>query len=198
MLKHRITYDKKGRLPQVFDTRRHYKNLGMYSLRCLQDHDIEPIRLWRNEQMTVLRQREKLTNEQQNNYFATCVWPSMVKMNPEQILFALEKNQQFIGYGGLVHISWPDKRAEISFLVAPERAKDPSIYEEDMLHFFAMIKQAGFTELGFEKLYTETYSSRVEHIKLLEKSGMVLEACLKKHVLIGANRLDSLIHAVFK
>lgn len=171
---------------------------GEYSLRFIQDDDIEFIRNWRNEQMSVLRQRELISAEQQINYFKNFVWSDMGKKQPSQILFALENKNKLIGYGGLVHISWADKRAEISFLVNPERAKSPILYEEDMKHFFKMIQNVGLLELQFDKLFTETYSSRVNHIKILEKSGMTLEACLKSHVLIDQNRQDSFIHAIYK
>lgn len=172
--------------------------LGQYSLRFLQDADIESIRNWRNEQMKVLRQREAISSEQQINYFKNSVWPEMDKDRPSQILFGIQKNNELIGYGGLVHIAWADNRAEISFLVAPERAASNITYEEDMIHFFKLIQNVGFQELGFEKLFTETYSSRNEHIKILKKSGMVHEATLKSHVLIDGQRLDSLIHAIFR
>ena len=36
---------------------------------------------------------------------------------PYQILFSFLKNNEFIGYGGLVHINWEEKKAEISFLL---------------------------------------------------------------------------------
>ncbi len=37
-----------------------------------------------------------------------------------------------IGYGGLVHISWEDKRAEMSFLDQTSRAEDNLIYKNDL------------------------------------------------------------------
>lgn len=46
-------------------------------------------------------------------------------LEPSQVLVALERAGVLIGYGGLVHISWANRRAEVSFLLTPELEKNP-------------------------------------------------------------------------
>ena len=41
---------------------------------------------------------------------------------PSQMLFSFYNQNKLIGYGGLVHINWIHKNAEISFLLKPATA----------------------------------------------------------------------------
>ena len=89
------------------------------------DYSIVPIRMmdrmqimkWRNEQLYHLRQKNPLTAAQQDDYFKQVVLPQFDEQTPPQLLFSYLENDVCIGYGGLVHINWQDKNAEISFLM---------------------------------------------------------------------------------
>ncbi|MGB0480477.1 MAG: GNAT family N-acetyltransferase, partial [Flavobacteriaceae bacterium] len=70
---------------------------------------------WRNEQMYHLRQQKVLTETDQNQYFDTIVSKLFDASQPNQLLFSYLQDDVCIGYGGLVHINWKDKNAEISF-----------------------------------------------------------------------------------
>ena len=70
---------------------------------------------WRNEQLYHLRQKKKLTKKDQDNYFNAVVNELFDKEFPEQILFSFIHSKKCVGYGGLVHIDWENKNAEISF-----------------------------------------------------------------------------------
>ena len=72
---------------------------------------------WRNEQMYHLRQQKVLTETDQNQYFDTVVSKLFDADQPNQLLFSYLKEDVCIGYGGLVHINWKDKNAEISFII---------------------------------------------------------------------------------
>jgi len=72
---------------------------------------------WRNEQIYHLRQNKPLTIEDQENYFTKTVDKLFNQVQPNQILFSFLENDICIGYGGLVHINWIDKNAEISFIM---------------------------------------------------------------------------------
>ena len=50
------------------------------------------------------------------------------KKFPEMILFGLFEKKKIIGYGGLVHISWKDKRAELSLLL-DDRINSKNLYQ---------------------------------------------------------------------
>ena len=64
-----------------------------------------------------LRQQNKLRIEDQNNYFENVVMKLFNLKNPDQILFSYISENKCIGYGGLVHINWNKKYAEISFIM---------------------------------------------------------------------------------
>ena len=101
---------------------------GWLTLRAVERSDIEFIRVWRNEQMDVLRQNDEISEESQIEYFEKNIWPETKKNEPNQILLSIELNGELIGYGGLVHISWLHKRAEISFLLKPELEQDHKFF----------------------------------------------------------------------
>lgn len=156
--------------------------------------DIEQIRSWRNRQMDVLRQSKKITVEQQRNYYYQHVWPEMALEEPKQLLVSLFHKKNHIGYGGLTPISWEHRRAEIAFLVDDRRANDKITYENDFRQFLDLIKKLAFRHLKLNRLYTETYAIRGEHIAILESSGFVLEGRMKAHIYIKNKPVDSLIH----
>lgn len=169
-------------------------HLGDYSVRSVQPEDIEDIRNWRNAQLDVLRQRHILTPADQKAYYADHIWPAMVEAEPANILVALLRRGERIGYGGLVHIAWPHRRAEVSFLVDPQIAQDAPSYTEAFDAFFALIKTLAFDDLRFNRLTSETYASRTAHIAQLESVGFQLEGRLRRHVLIKGEYIDSLLH----
>ncbi|MFN6081872.1 MAG: GNAT family N-acetyltransferase, partial [Bacteroidota bacterium] len=72
---------------------------------------------WRNEQIYHLRQNQPLTIEDQDAYFENVVSILFDQEQPSQILFSIMEKDVCIGYGGLVHINWIDKNAEISFIM---------------------------------------------------------------------------------
>lgn len=167
---------------------------GKYALRVVQEADVELIRQWRNDQLDVLRQSAPISREQQKAYFQENIWPSMKKDRPCNILMTLLEEGKPIGYGGLVHIAWEHRRAEVSFLLDAIYAPDPQAYSRHFSNYLAMIKTLGFSVLNFNRLYAETYAFRHQHIQILESSGFRLEGRMRQHVIIDGNRVDSLIH----
>jgi RimJ/RimL family protein N-acetyltransferase len=164
------------------------------SLRAVQPADIESIRQWRNAQMDVLRQTNVISAEAQKRYFAEYVWPQKDKSHPKQILLAIERNGELIGYGGLVHISWLDLRAEVSFLLAPTIEIHHHLRSEIFTDTLRLLQEFAFLDLSLSRLWTETYSNRIRHIHTLESVGFQLEGRLRNHVVMGNIFLDSLIH----
>ena len=92
-------------------------SIGDYSIVPIRYQDRFEIMKWRNEQIYHLRQKEFLTENSQEKYFAEVVSNLFKIKNPVQLLFSFLKNNNFIGYGGLVKINWINKNAEISFLM---------------------------------------------------------------------------------
>ena len=77
-------YSSFGSKNQIF----HYFG---FVFRPLQYEDMEEIRIWRNDQIDVLRQKNKITIDQQNNYFKEVINPTYNEKKPNVILFVLQK-----------------------------------------------------------------------------------------------------------
>ena len=86
-----------------------------FSIVPIRYEDRLEIMKWRNDQIYHLRQDKPLTEKDQNLYFKNTIAKLFQKENPNQILFSFLRENICIGYGGLVHINWIDKNAEISF-----------------------------------------------------------------------------------
>jgi 2-polyprenyl-3-methyl-5-hydroxy-6-metoxy-1,4-benzoquinol methylase/RimJ/RimL family protein N-acetyltransferase len=169
-----------------------------YTIRPVQLSDIEFIRQWRNAQMDVLRQKNEISAIEQFSYYEKRVWPTMTDPHPPQLLLAYLINDELIGYGGLVHIDWENRRAEVSFLVDPIRTTDVQVYAQDFSAFLQLIKTLAFDDLRLRRLFTETYATRKFHISVLESSGFALEGVLQQQVIIDDRPIDSLIHGCLK
>ena len=164
------------------------------SIRAIREEDIESVRLWRNAQMDVLRQSEPISSEAQVRYFTEKVWPEQALREPAQVLLAIERQGVLIGYGGLVHIAWVHRRAEVSFLLDPSRTTDLTRYRSDFLAFLQLVKTLAFDDLKLQRLYTETYAIRQHHLSVLEAADFRLEGTLRQHVIIDGRPVDSLFH----
>jgi len=92
-------------------------SLNEFSIVPIRHKDRFEVMKWRNEQVYHLRQLKQITYEEQENYFNDIINPLFEKKEPDQILFSYLEQGECIGYGGLVHINWIDKNAEISFVI---------------------------------------------------------------------------------
>jgi len=169
-----------------------------FEIRPIALEDIEQIRLWRNKQLDVLRQKKIITSSEQIFYYKNVLFPTFNQEFPDQIIFSYFKDNFLIGYGGLVHISWENKRSEMSFLLNPELVEIENIYDQYFSKFIDFMKEINFSILNFHKLFTETYSHRFFHISILEKSGFELEGLLRDHIIIDKKYFNSLIHSIIK
>lgn len=171
--------------------------LGNYSITPLRKSDIQNIRKWRNEQMNILRQTITLTAKDQLNYYNKIIKKSFYVDKPNMILFSFLLDKNCIGYGGLVHIDWDSKRAEISFINNTNRSKTKIIYQKDLSVFLKLISNVAFSDLKLNELTAETYNVRLWTIAILEKLGFKREGTLKKHVMIDGKFYDSILHLKF-
>ena len=171
---------------------------GDFELSVIRKEHIMQIRQWRNEQMNLLRQKTKISKTEQLNYFEKNIWPTFEHNEPTQILFSFFKGGKLVGYGGLVHISWEDLRAEVSFLVDTEIGMNPIIYPIFFAKYIELIKEIAFDNLAFNRLFTETYDIRPLHIDVLEKNGFIFEGRMRQNNIIDKQLVDSLIHGIIK
>lgn len=164
-----------------------------FSIVPIRYSDCYNIMKWRNEQMYHLRQAEKLTKYNQENYFKNVIAKLFNEEKPNQILFSYLKNNECIGYGGLVHINWVDKNAEISFVLNTNLEK-----KEFSLHwvtFLGLIEKIAFRELELHKLFTYAFNLRPKLYKALELKEYKKEAILKEHCLFNQEYIDVIIHS---
>ena len=167
-----------------------------YSIFPIQKDDVELIRVWRNNQMNVLRQKKRIGKKDQEKYFIKNIWCNLDSDYPPQILMGLYFKDNLIGYGGLVHISWEDKRAEVSFLLNPERMENFELYKKDFTHYLSLIKNLSLKQLKLNKLFSETYAFRERHISILEEAGFKKEGIMKEHIILNGRPIDSIIHGI--
>jgi carbamoyl-phosphate synthase large subunit len=186
-------------------TPRHYRCLsrrpiaeGSHALADVREEDILDIMRWRNEQKDILRQNGLLTEEGQIRYYREKIWPSMEEARPAQVLFSFLHEGRCIGYGGLVHIDWEDGRAEVAFLLETRRNADQAVFRAELRVFLRLLARVAFEDLGLNKLTTEVFDIRPYLLEEFEKFGFRFQGRLQQHRLIGGERKDSVLHALFR
>ncbi len=166
---------------------------GKYAIVPIRFEDKEAIRQWRNEQMYHLRQASKLTKENQESYFNNVVAKLFDQAKPSQILFSYLKDGECIGYGGLVHINWIDKNAEISFIMETKLELDE--FDKHWGIFLNLIEKVAFQELKLHKISTYAFDLRPHLYSVFEKRMYLKEAVLKEHSFYNQKYIDVIIHA---
>ena len=166
---------------------------GQFSIAPIRFEDRYHIMKWRNEQIYHLRQSRLLNIEDQDAYFSNVVSKLFEQKEPNQILFSYLKGDECIGYGGLVHINWIDKNAEISFIM--NTALEETEFELHWQNYLSLIKKVAFNELFLHKIYTYAFDLRPRLYSALELSSLKKEAVLYEHCLFGGKFKDVIIHS---
>ena len=165
---------------------------GNYLLVPIRFEDRLSIMRWRNEQVFHLRQDKMLTESDQTSYFQNIILPSYKEKTPTQILFSFLQNEKCIGYGGLVHINWRSKEAEVSFIMATELEAD--YFEKNWGTFLHLIEKVAFMDLYLSSLLTYAYDLRPHLYKAIENAGFQQTKRLEKEQLIKGKLVDVVIH----
>jgi RimJ/RimL family protein N-acetyltransferase len=166
---------------------------GNFSLVPIREEDKYIILKMRNEQIYHLRQAEVLTKEKQEYYFSEVISKLFEQDRPRQILFSLLKGKEFIGYGGLVHINWIDKNAEISFIMKTEL--EDKNFSEIWSNYLYLVEKLAFEDLKLHKIFTYAFDLRPHLYKVLEDVGFINEARLKEHCFFNNKYIDVVIHS---
>ena len=164
-----------------------------YTIVPVREDDKYIIMNMRNAQIFHLRQKEPLTIAQQDHYFATVINPLFALEHPPQILFSFLQNNECIGYGGLVHINWVDKYAEISFIIKPEL--EEQYFADCWQSFLHMIEQVAFDYIKLHKIFTYAFDLRPNLYPVVESCGFYKEAVLKEHCFFEDRFIDVVIHS---
>lgn len=167
---------------------------GNFSIVPIRFEDRLDILNWRNEQIYHLRQDRLLTVKEQDNYFNSVVAKLYEQDKPNQILFSYLENDVCIGYGGLVHINWIDKNAEISFVM--NTALEETQFEFHWTTYLKILDQVAM-ELNFHKLYVYAFDLRSYLYSVLEKNQFFHDATLKQHCFFNGEFIDVVIYSKF-
>ncbi len=162
-------------------------------IKPIRNEDKYLIMNWRNEQLYHLRQSTLLTIEEQDIYFDTVVSKLFYQQKPTQLLFSYLYKDKCVGYGGLVHINWTDKNAEISFII--DTKLEDLFFQFHWNSFLKLIEELAFMILGFHKLYVYAFDLRPHLYKTLEANEYFRDARLKEHVLFQDKFIDVVIHS---
>jgi RimJ/RimL family protein N-acetyltransferase len=168
-------------------------SLKEYQIVPIRDEDRYDIMQWRNEQIYHLRQSKSLNKESQDHYFNSVIENLFEKEYPEQILFSYLNGSECIGYGGLVHINWIDKNAELSFLLNTNENQNNFIFHWS--NFLKLIENVSFIDLSLHKIYTYAFDLRPKLYKVLEDNGFYNEARLIEHCWFNEHYIDVVIHS---
>lgn len=167
---------------------------GNYSLIPIRSEDRFDIMKWRNEQIYHLRQNKPLTAEDQDIYFNNVI-PKLFQQDlPTQILFSYLEGDKCIGYGGLVHINWIDKNAEVSFIM--DTKLEECEFHKHWGIYLDLLFQVAFDELKLHKIYTYAFDLRPHLYEAIKAKGFKKEAVLKEHCLYDNEYKDVVIHSV--
>lgn len=164
-----------------------------YSIVPIKFEDRFDIMKWRNDQIDILRQKKTLTEQEQDEYFNTIVLKLFEQEFPKQLLFSYLKNGKTIGYGGLVHIDWSNKNAEISFLL-DTKLNTIDNYLDTFSKFLVLMEEVA-THLKLHKIYTFGYDVADYRFEPLQQANYDLEAVLKEHIRVGNKLCDVKIYS---
>ena len=164
-----------------------------YRLVPIRYEDRYLIMKWRNEQIYHLRQKHPITSVEQEFYFENILNKQFDLDKPDQILFSLLKKNMCIGYGGLVHLNWIDKNAEVSFVM--DTTQEDKKFVSTWSLFLIFIKRIAFKELDLHKIYTYAFDLRPKLYEALSRNGFILEGRLMDHCIINSKFHDVLYHS---
>jgi len=175
---------------------RHWVLSGVqgWKTRPLEHDDIAFTRMWRNAQMSVLRQSEPITPAGQEVWWSEVYVPESSWPRPRQLLFMMLDPERRLAYGGFTNIDWNVRRAELSFMADTDLTNDLSNYEIVQRRFFAFLLDTAFGIYGFTRLFTETYEFRKRLIAILEELGFRFEGRLRRHSWDQDRIVDSVVH----
>ncbi len=182
-------------MPKYICLQHQEQHLGDYSIVPLRYEDRFSIMKWRNEQIYHLRQTRPLTEDDQQRYFDNVVSKLYDNPKPDQILFSYLEKGVCIGYGGLVHINWIDRHAEVSFVM--ETALESVFFATHWSNWLTMIRCVAFDDLCLHKLFTYAFDLRPHLYTMLEANGYKREATLKEHCLFNGEYKDVVLHSLW-
>jgi hypothetical protein len=167
---------------------------GSYSVVPIRFKDRYDIMQWRNEQIYHLRQVKPLTKKDQDSYFENVVAKLFNQEQPNQILFSFLDDGICIGYGGLVHINWIDKNAEVSFIM--DTRLEFEFFSFHWNNYLQLLKQVAFVSLSLHKTYVYAFDLRPHLYPALDDAGYFFDCRLKEHCFFKNEFRDVVIYSL--
>lgn len=156
---------------------------GDFAIVPIRSQDRYLIMQWRNDQIYLLRQNQLLTEADQDKYFETVISNSFNNTEPSQVLFSFLQSEQCVGYGGLVHIDWTNRNAEISFLLKTDLNFERPYHKLFSIFLDLVIRPA--ERMNLHRIFTFGYDVHQYRFLPLIESGFLLDATLRGHVFIS-------------
>ncbi len=152
-----------------------------YTVKPISFYALMRIRRWRNDQMNILRQKEKLSILKQLTYYKEVI-KFRCNKSPKNVLFGYYLENKLIGYGGFVHIDWNNLSCELSFLL-DTKYYETKEYELHFLNINSLVLSLAFLELGFNAISTETYNVRPVHLKCINEIGFTQQSSSNENII---------------
>jgi len=159
-----------------------------YQLRPVEESHLSWLRNQRNrpEVMDFCRQPFLLNELNQED------WWKKSSRERSMIPFIFAEGQTWIGYVAFSNIDWIARRAEFSVFIMPEYAgKGIGRIAIEMLLDY------GFRNLGFQKIYTDTFDINEGEIELLKEMGFQVTGTLPRHYFKRGKLIGSVCHSMF-
>lgn len=137
-------------------------------LTSLTKEQCEQVRIWRNDDISMLRTPFFLTKEMQETFYNNVI----CNRNSEHRYYAIvtDDRKDFIGMGGLTNISLENRSAEISLIINPEyRLKGYGIKS------VILLLEEGFKRINLDNIYGECYTCS-QALRFWEKVILRLDA----------------------
>ena len=161
----------------------------------LEQDDLEPLRLWRNnpEFRKYFREYRVISKEMQQQWYQ-----QKVLGDPGTMMFAIRdiKNDELLGCCGLCYINWVHRNADLSLYIGWRNAYiDTAGYAEESCK---LLFSYGFQELGLEKIWTEIYEFDEPKRALYQKLGFRQDGLLRNQYQYDGRFWDSRMLSLLK
>jgi len=167
----------------------------LVSLAPLEQEDLEPLRLWRNnpEFRKYFREYREISKDMQQQWYQ-----QKVLSDPGTIMFAIRdaKTDALLGCCGLCYINWVHRNADLSLYIGWQDAYiDDAGYAEESCR---LLFRYGFAELGLEKIWTEIYEFDDPKYALYSKLGFQQDGLLRRQYFYDGKWWNSRILSLLK
>lgn len=160
------------------------------SLKALDSTDIEFARRCRNDWRIIryCRQRDVISDLDQRDWYERQRLDPTIQMY--KVVLAIGKFEEAVGVAGFTSISYPNRTAEFSLWIDPERQKMG--FGRQAL---TILCNHGFENLGFNVIWGETFDGNPAG-KMFEALGMVKEGTLRQRYWKDGRICDSHIYSL--